>query len=271
MARVAEAALILILTAAAEAQTRSVTGAYEGWFRNSDGTATLLVGYFNRNPAQALDIPVGDANRIEPGGPDRGQPTHFHPGRQWGVFTIRVPKEFDGKLTWTLTVNGQTTQIPLRLDPLWLVEPYRDATDNQPPWIAFDAANAPQQGPPLQVARMLRAKAGDAVPLTAWVADDAKVGLGAAAPPPGPPARVTWIWLRGPAPVEFANDRPETRRAPWPQAPAQTKFTGQAATTATFRAPGEYWLAAVVNDWTGTGGNGFQCCWTTAHVRVVVD
>ncbi|MBV8729319.1 MAG: hypothetical protein JO336_05880, partial [Acidobacteriia bacterium] len=80
-----------------------ITGAFEGWFKNPDGTYGLLLGYFNRNTKQAVDIPIGPENRIEPGGPDRGQPTHFIPGRAWGMFTIKVPADFgDNKLTWTL-------------------------------------------------------------------------------------------------------------------------------------------------------------------------
>ncbi len=78
---------------------------------------TLLVGYFNRNLKETLDIPVGPNNRIEPGGPDQGQPTHFLPRRQWGVFTIKVPKDFgDKRLTWTIVANGQTTIDPGRRD-----------------------------------------------------------------------------------------------------------------------------------------------------------
>src|ERR1700681_4598472 len=71
---------------------QSITGAFEGWFANSDGSFSLLIGYYNRNLKQALDIPAGPDNRIDPGGPDRGQPTHFLSGRQWGVFTVTVPK-----------------------------------------------------------------------------------------------------------------------------------------------------------------------------------
>src|SRR5215510_1431165 len=69
----------------------SVTPAYEGWYQNADGSYSLLLGYYNRNAGEALDLPVGPNNRIEPGGPDFGQPTHFLPRRQWGVFTITVP------------------------------------------------------------------------------------------------------------------------------------------------------------------------------------
>ena len=59
----------------------SITGSYEGWFKNDDGTFSFLVGYLNRNRAQEVDVPIGPNNRIDPGGPDQGQPTHFLPGR----------------------------------------------------------------------------------------------------------------------------------------------------------------------------------------------
>jgi hypothetical protein len=54
-----------------------ITGSFEGWFANADGGRSFLVGYLNRNTAQELDVPIGPNNRIEPGGPDVGQPTHF--------------------------------------------------------------------------------------------------------------------------------------------------------------------------------------------------
>src|ERR1700759_5786017 len=85
---------------------QSVTAAFEGWYPNPDGSANILVGYYNRNQTQELDIPIGPNNHIDPGGPDYGQPTHFVAGRGWGVFTIKVPKGFgEKKLTWTITAN----------------------------------------------------------------------------------------------------------------------------------------------------------------------
>ena len=45
----------------------SITPAFEGWYQNADGSYSLLVGYFNRNTKETLDIPVGPNNRIEPG------------------------------------------------------------------------------------------------------------------------------------------------------------------------------------------------------------
>src|ERR1041385_8293192 len=50
---------------------QSITGAFEGWFPNSDGSFSILLGYYNRNLKQEVDIPAGPDNRIEPGGPDQ--------------------------------------------------------------------------------------------------------------------------------------------------------------------------------------------------------
>ena len=72
----------------------SISPAYEGWYPNADGSFSLLLGYYNRNAKETLDIPVGPNNRVDPGGPDQGQPTHFEVGRQWGVFVVKVPKDF---------------------------------------------------------------------------------------------------------------------------------------------------------------------------------
>ena len=99
---------------------QSVNPAFEGWYPNDDGTFTLSFGYFNRNYAQALDIPVGAANRFEPGPADRGQPTHFLPRRRTGIFTVTVPDDFgDGTLTWSVTAGGETFSVLGHLRPEW--------------------------------------------------------------------------------------------------------------------------------------------------------
>src|SRR5689334_10620217 len=169
---------------------QSVTAAFEGWFQNPDGTYSILIGYYNRNQQQELDIPVGPENKIEPGGPDQGQPTHFLPGRQWGLFAITVPKNFgDQQLTWTLTANGQTTAIPVNIRPLWEIEPFKDATDNRPPVIRFENG-AKVQGPkPLTVS--LTAAQSAPLPLTVFVSDDAKLVPGMQKPKT-PPVTLAW-------------------------------------------------------------------------------
>ena len=99
----------------AHAQTRFtyssgqvVSPAYEGWRTEDDGSVTMVFGYMNQNWAEEFDIPIGADNNIEPGGPDRGQPTHFYPRRSPFLFTIKVPKDFgDKEIVWTLKTHGK--------------------------------------------------------------------------------------------------------------------------------------------------------------------
>ena len=43
-----------------------------------------------------------------------------------------MPKDFGkNKLTWTIVANGQTTTIPMHLDPLWIVAPFKDVAHRQ--------------------------------------------------------------------------------------------------------------------------------------------
>jgi hypothetical protein len=248
---------------------QSVTGAFEGWYRNADGSFNLLLGYYNRNQKTAVDIPVGPENHIDPGGPDQGQPVHFLAGRQWGMFTIRLPKDFgDKKLTWTLTINGKTTQIPMSLNPLYEVEPFKDANGNTPPFIAF-TESGPFFNGPVQERPFLTATAGIPLTLPAWFTDDEKVTPGAK-PPKTPAVSASWSKFRGPGPVEFDKERPAITEGPLPAAPKGAMFTGKASTTATFAEPGDYILRLQANDWTGEGGRGFQCCWSSALVKVTV-
>ncbi len=253
----------------------AVTGAFEGWFYRPDGSVSLLVGYFNRNLKQVIDIPVGPNNRIEPGGPDYGQPTHFLPRRQWGVFTIPIPKDFgDKKLTWTVVANGQTTTVPLSLHPKYQVEPFEEkGMGNTPPVLRFEPGGAVHTGPPVGIASSLTATLPDPVTLTAWVTDKpAKFSANVQRPPAGggggagrgrgprPDLVLTWVLHRGPADVTFSAAKPAIDKA----------ADGKTTTTASFTAPGEYILRAQANDISGEGGGGFQCCWTNAHVKVTV-
>src|ERR1700752_4705908 len=62
--------------------------AFEGWEKNDDGSFNFVFGYMNDNWQQELDVPVGPDNALEPGGPDRGQPTHFQPRRNRFMFRV---------------------------------------------------------------------------------------------------------------------------------------------------------------------------------------
>lgn len=245
---------------------QSVTAAFEGWFKNPDGSFSLLFGYFNRNLKEELDIPIGPNNRIEPGGPDLGQPTHFLPRRHWGAFTITVPKDFgEQKLTWTLVANGQTTSVPGSLNPLWELSPFFEiGLGNTPPIVSFEEAGPSVQGPRTITAQRT-AKLVSPLTLSVWVADDAKTYPGAK-PPSTPPVVLTWSKFRGPGDVAFANAKPAVEKIE-----GKAAFNGRATTTVKFSEPGEYILEVVANDWSGEGGRGFQCCWKNALVKVSVQ
>ena len=255
----------------------SVTPAFEGWYFDKDGSVRLLVGYFNRNTKQELDIPVGPQNQIEPGGPDQGQPTHFLTGRQWGVFSIKVPNDFGNrKLTWTLVSNGQTNVITMHLKPEWIVEPFEDAANKNTPPVLKLATDGPTfTGPPSGISATYSTSASEPVTLTAWVTDEGpKINI-PEPPPPGrgrgrsssgaplpspPPLSITWSKFRGPGTVTFENAKPTIDK----------EAGGKATASATFSEPGEYILRLQANDQSGDGGGGFQCCWTNTHVKVVV-
>jgi hypothetical protein len=259
----------------------SVTGAFEGWFANPDGTYSLLVGYYNRNLKNAVDIPIGPNNRIEPGGPDLGQPTHFVPGRNWGMFTVKVPKNFGTqRLRWTVVANGKPTVIPLDIQDVYEVSPFVDATGDTPPFIGF-SDGGPFLNGPREISESLSGTVGTPVPLTAWVADDAKATLsggggGGGAPggrgrPKLEPVTVRWTLFRGPGTVTFDNAEPVVQKLPLKVTPPGTVFTGKVTNTATFSAPGEYVLDLQAYDAsTQIGNGGFQCCWSDAKVKISV-
>ena len=145
-----------------------------GGTENPDGTYSLLIGYYNRNTAETLDIPVGPNNKIEPGELDQGQPTHFQTGRQWGVFVIKVPKDFgDKSVRWTIEANGERNTVPFTLNKGYPVTPYKEAgMSNSPPKLTFTENGPKTTGPPMGIAAELTGKAGEAIPIAVTIEDD---------------------------------------------------------------------------------------------------
>jgi len=251
----------------------SITGAFEGWYYNPDGSRSFLVGYYNRNTQQAIDIPIGPNNKIEPAGPDLGQPTHFLPGRQWGMFMVPVPRDFKDtdSYVWTITANNQTTSIPLRLKADYVMSPFTEiAVGNTPPLIKFEENGQGTRGPLANLATATARTASLASPfaLTVWANDDMKYTSGTNAPmtTPRPPVLARWSKYRGPGTVTFDKPRPEVEKLPSGTAP----FNGRATTSVKFGEAGDYVLHLTANDYSGDGGGGFGCCWSTALVKVSV-
>jgi hypothetical protein len=227
----------------------SVQPSYEGWWKNADGSYSVLLGYFNRNSQEEPDIPVGANNHIDPGGPDYGQPTHFLPRRHWGVFALQLPKDFpvDKKLIWTIVANGQTMSVPLGINPLWNITPLSEiGIGNTPPTVSFDDKGAqPSFGPHgTTVART--AKVGEAMPITIWASDDDK-SIRRPPPSPGSPRAAATAAAPPPAAEPTPDQIAAIAAAAGVDAATAAEFLSSRSVGVTFekyRGPGEIKFAA---------------------------
>jgi hypothetical protein len=246
-----------------KASGQSVTPAFEGWYKNPDGTYSLSFGYYNRNSEEALEVPIGPDNFITPGERNQGQPTHFEPRRHWGVFAVKVPADFgDKKLVWTINIRGETWAIPGSLHPNWQIDALEGeaGSGNTPPVLAFDATGPEGSGPLGVTSGPLSASVGKPLTLRLWAKDDGKaVNNISRDGRAGAPVTLTWFKHQGPGAVTFNPAVPKVAA------------DGQAMTTATFSEPGDYVLRVRANDASGVAAAGHaQCCWTNGFVRVTV-
>ncbi len=285
------AALIVLsgLTAAGGQQLvylsgQTVAPAFEGWEQRPDGGFDMVFGYFNRNLEEHVHVPIGPDNRMEPGGPDRGQPTWFFPRRNRFHFRVRVPADFgDRELVWTLTTQGKTEKAYGTLIPEYVIDKQLPMLDvgnfgrdpegrellNEPPAVQLEgpAARRVAVGAPLRLAAAAR---DDGVPEP----KPAPEGR------PGSPRsrsnalglRVAWHVYRGDG-AHVAFDPPQFKihpdyrlgsDSPWspgweaPPLPAD----GRWPVTVTFSRPGEYVLRALATD---GGLTGHRDVTVTAH------
>jgi hypothetical protein len=226
---------------------QDIVPVYEGWVRNPDGTFAFVFGYFNRNWKEELAIPAGPDNKLEPGAPDRGQPTYFLPRRQAWMFRVQVPRDWGPQeLVWTITAHGRTEKAYAQLSPDEEITERFIMTGGNLTLGEDD----PNQPPSVSIVPLSSATLGSPVTLTALVADDGLPKPRAARPqrPDGVPQGqtnsvevrsgllVTWSEYRGPAKVIFGTDGP------------MAVTNGQAVTTARFSAPGTYVLEADATD-----------------------
>lgn len=249
---------------------QDVQPVFEGWSRQPDGSFLMHFGYFNRNYVEEPSIAVGPDNSIEPGGPDRGQPTVFRPRTNRNLFAVPVPKDFAKKeLIWTLTVNGKTQKAFGGLQPEWEIDPAGGANlggrndpelkANKAPSVTVKAAPSVALPSTLTLtatvvddglpkpAAVRKAAVGQETPAILQGGSDAPVNVPQVAgrrreagggAPQG--LTVTWIVWRGPAGATF---EPAT-------VPVKD---GQAQTIATFAKPGSYVLRAIASDRALTG------------------
>jgi len=223
---------------------QDVQPVFEGWLRNADGTFTMVFGYFNRNWEEELAIPAGPDNKLEPGAPDRGQPTYFLPRRQQFIFRVQVPADWGQKeLVWTITAHGKTEKAYAQLLPVEEISERMIMTHGG----LNPGEDDPNQPPSITIAQPVTASVAAPLTLTAVVTDDG-LPKPRPAPKPRPGAQsntvvnrprglnLSWLEYKGPAKVTFE--------------PAGMIMVadGKAVTTARFTEPGTYVLRATAND-----------------------
>ena len=212
---------------------QNVAPLFEGWIQNPNGTVDMWFGYLNRNYQEVLHIPVGPDNNIQPGGPDRGQPSVFSPRRRRGgavarrenyVFSVRVPEDFgeNDELVWTVSAYGRTDiAVGTLLDVYALQGP---VDGNLPPTVRVEANRT-------------RVSVGDTITLTATMNDDGLPRMNGRSR-----AAVTWERYHGPGPILF-----DPARSPVPEETDAIQDL-ELATTASFLEPGTYVIRAAAND-----------------------
>jgi hypothetical protein len=257
---------------------------FEGWSHAPDGSINMHFGYLNRNYVEMPHIPVGPNNNVDPGGPDRGQPTFFYTRTNRNLFTVNVPKGWpiNRDVVWTLTVNGKTEKAFGWLRVEWEIDPAGGAgggggstsaerKQNQPPSVALDpVANVKLPATASLVATITDdglpkprpggarrgSPVGQETPPTLRGGVEAPVNVPAIArggrggdTPPGATAA-------GGGGGRGQQERPQGPTVSWIvwRGPAEVQF-GRAENqgdkrivTATFTKPGEYTLRAVPND-----------------------
>jgi hypothetical protein len=254
---------------------------FDGWVLEADGTASLCVGYYNLNLDEALEIPIGPNNYIEPEEYNGIQPTYFNPvplrarnkAKHYCVFTVNVPVGGQDTITWHLRRNYDEDFSVLlhsgseyyRVDDLFFPTDRAERGGSIAPIIRFVDPSGPTG-----IGKGLRGniRAG---PVSARVGEPLTLSLEVTQPRveeyeeltgfSGEPRSFEVFWSKYSGPsgiigrVTFSNNEFEV-------GPTQ----GIATTTATFEEPGEYVLITQVLG----GAFDNQCCWTNGYVEVEV-
>lgn len=97
-----------LVTIAYAQRNQPIYPAYDGYIKNADGSYTIAFAYFSHN-AEPVTIAPGPGNLFGPTPADRLQPTTFRTGHQRFQCVMVVGPDFDGKLRWTLSYAGVTT------------------------------------------------------------------------------------------------------------------------------------------------------------------
>ncbi len=261
---------------------------FDGWFANPDGSVTYQFGYMNRNTEEVVDIPLGEANKLElryadgttvPAEVDGIQPTRFYVysrrgfngKRERGTFAVTVPDP-STEVVWTLSHAQRSYSVPGRAtSTAYELSWGAAAFGSLRPAVRFSPTSPESRGAEGPWAERMMASVGTPVTLSALIQDrgnryDLTDVLYV-------PVEATFIVHQGPAGVEAEFDPPSVTVEPGMSAgegAVQAEW-GEASTQATFTAPGEYVIRVRVDNFAAEdSGFDYVCCWANAYIPVTV-
>lgn len=263
------------------ARGQPVIPTFDGWTLEADGSATLCLGYYNLNLEEALEIPIGPNNWIEPERYNGLQPTYFNPVpmearnklKHYCVLPINIPAGSDERIVWHLRRNyNEDLSVPAhsgsqyyRIDDIFFPTDRAERGGSMAPIVTFVEPPGPRG-----IGKGLRgnlrvgpvqARVGQPLTLSLDVRQPTAQEYPEVAPYTGDPKtfEVSWAKYSGPPDVvgivRFSRNEFDV-------GPGQ----GRATTTATFTEPGRYVLITQVLG----GAYDMQCCWTNGYVEVNV-
>ncbi len=257
---------------------------FEGWYTLPNGSKVLSFGYFNRNLGDnAVYIPLGEDNFLEPAEFGGLQPEWFPIRRERGVFVVHLPPDWplDREVIWSFRSGGQLYSVPgsWRTEAMELTTNYA-AMGSHRPFLKMDADGEegfgiidPVWGEPRT------ARVGEPLELTVWARDqlapDTREEVA---------VRVAMWGHQGPSLPAVVAEQPEVaedaegvggrgRETDRPNSVlVPLESDGAANFTATFDRPGQYLLRVTVDNHGAVDSSpGDQCCWTNGYVEVSVS
>lgn len=261
----------------------------EGWILNADNTVSFSFGVINRND-EAVEIPLGERNFIEPAEHNGTQPTHFPAGRSTGVFAVTVPndeKEID--VWWHLiSPEGEDMKVPGR----WGQSSYEldfilpRPQGSMQPQVGLGADGELAAGITAHHGNAGTASVGQPFAVTVNVRDPSD--RDPSDPRFGEPLDigVEFNKWQGPGNVEFTrHESTVVQENPYDEDDRRFRFfrepaanvvqveggAGVATVYATFSEPGDYVISTKVDNFSAPeSSNGDQCCWSNVYQHITV-
>lgn len=263
------------------ASGEAVAPMFNGWFKNEDGSTTMVFGFANQNRETIVDVPLGPNNKLEPEQFDGVQPTHFpvyNRGgfvgiQERGAFAVTVPADMAGtEVIWTLASGGKTYSVPGRAtSAAYELSAEAAAAGSLRPAIRI-SEDGPESTDSVGVyAEPQLTSVGKAITLSALIQDRGeRYGYEGVEPYYAPGN--AWVLHQGPAipEIETPEVRGRERAKQDPDSNIKNDWY-EVSTQVTFPQPGEYVIRLRADNFQASDSKFDNvCCWSNAYFPVTV-